>query len=182
MAVSGHNYQGKPLFRDGTTILEIPGSTIILSQPAHGTGAHTIYFADQSLVNTHRELDMIEASRFGIQSDPTNAQFTLQPYADNPLNVHRITLQDQGDITLVMNWKGADQPVTFSAYYGIYDLKTLPQTAALTWDTPDSLNTFIPNSGHQAFHLNLWRAFWKNPPNPQPEEVTVMNFQYEPAS
>jgi hypothetical protein len=181
MGVSGQDYQGNPLFRTGTTIQSIgPGTTINLSTGSILSGPHTIYFTDLSLVNSHRELDMIEASRFGIQTDPTNAQFTLQPYQNDPNNVHRITLQDQGNITLTMKWLGANQPVVFSLYYGIFDLSSLPANADLTWTTDAATqNQFIPNSYNQAFHLNLWRAFWKNPPNPQPDEVIVKNFQFQ---
>jgi hypothetical protein len=183
MLVTGQDYKGNPLFQEMTTI-QGPGqnSTIILSRSAIGSGSHTIYFTDQSLTNGHRELDMIEASRFGL-SQATNAQFTLQPYKDDSANVHRITSNDQGDITLVMNWSAAKTPVTFSLYYGIFTMANLPKTPDITWTTADpSQNIFIPNSYDQTVHLNLWRVFWINGlPLPQPDEVIVKNFQYVPA-
>jgi hypothetical protein len=180
MAVTGQNYKGDPLFHKGTTIQSIQGNTVVLNKAAIGSGPHTIYFKDQSLTNGHRELDLMEASRFGIHGDPNDGQFTLQPHEDNPLNVHRFFMADQGQITLVMKWDGPGQPVTFSQYNGLYTLNDLPANAHYSWTTPSELNPFIPNTSHQTYHLNLWRAYWKNPPDPHHEEVTVTNFQYAP--
>jgi hypothetical protein len=195
MLVTATNYLGKPLVPEinnphspdrSTTIKEIQGNTVTLSEHAindPGDYLHTFYFKDTSLTNGHRELDMVEASRFGKQADATNAQFTLQPYYANSLNVHRITLQDKGQITLVMNWKAANQPVTFAEYDGIYNLADKPAKPALDWTTPDKpdggLNEYIPNSAYQTFHLNLWWSSWQELV-PHAEEVTVTNFQYSP--
>ncbi len=174
-----------PFFAPGTSIREIQGGTIILNQSAIFTpsGDHTIYFADNTVVNSHRELDVTETSRFGVPSDPNNSQFTLQPHGSNPKNVHRFFMPEQGQITVVMNWKGANQPVTFSEYAGLYNLSNLPASATYSWTTPPDLNDFIPNSSLQTFHLNLWRQHWNSKiPNPRPDEVTVTNFQYVPLS
>ncbi|HET6992585.1 MAG TPA: hypothetical protein VFJ43_14725, partial [Bacteroidia bacterium] len=118
-------------------------------------GAFTYRFdADPSQTNQHHELDMIEASRWGNMGDPTNAQFTLQPWQPQG-NVHRITLQDSGNITIVMNWPSAASPVTYSVYYGIYDLSSLPSKPNITWTTAPSQNIYIPNNACQTVHLNL---------------------------
>jgi hypothetical protein len=185
MEVSGNNYKGAPLFYNSATlktkILSITGDTINLTMPPlpGASGLHTVYFTDLSLTNRHRELDMLEASRFGTQYNKTNAQFTLQPYAKLPANVHRITLTDQGQITLVMQWTAPEQPVTFSEYNGTYTLGDLPMTPNISWTTSASTqDQFIPNSYHQTFHLNLWQAFWEGVP--QPTSVVVTNFQYQP--
>jgi hypothetical protein len=154
--------------------------------------------ADGSQINSHRELDMIEASRFGPlpqgwQGDPTNAQFTIQPWdhfvktTHNNINVNRFTSRDAGDITLTMDWKGAHQPVTFSIYYGIYtDLNQLPAQPAYSWTTSDGTkgipnqNPLIPNSAAQTVHLNLWRFPQSPTPPTIPEEVIIKAFQYRP--
>ena len=106
--------------------------------------------ADNSQINSHRELDMIEASRFGTPPNgwygdgTTNAQFTLQPYTHPPgvnslynnVNVHRFTMKTTDDITLTMVWKGANQPVTFNEYYGIHDLNQVAGLRpSITWTT-----------------------------------------------
>jgi hypothetical protein len=142
-------------------------------------GAFTYRFdQDNSQTNTHHELDMIECSRWGKPGDPTNAQFTLQPWEPSG-NLHRITLQDTGLITLVMQWLGAAQPVTFSVYYGIHDLQSLPATPDITWTTSPSQNTYIPTAACQTVHLNLWRQ----PPDvvfpDGNQEVIIKRFQYQ---
>jgi len=145
-------------------------------------GAFTYRFdADSTQTNQHHELDMIEISRWGNLTEPTNAQFTLQPWEPDG-NVHRITLQDKGDITLVMDWPSAASPVTYSVYYGIFDLSNLPASPDVTWTTSQEQNVYIPDDACQTFHLNLWRQ----PPNEVTpsgdQEVIVKKFQYAPIS
>jgi hypothetical protein len=143
-------------------------------------GAFTYrYDEDNSQTNTHHELDMIECSRWGNLNDPTNAQFTLQPWQPSG-NVHRITLQDSGQITIVLQWLGAAQPVTYSVYYGIHDLESLPATPNIIWTTSPSQNEYIPTDACQTVHLNLWRQ----PPSVIPDgnqEVIIRRFQYQAA-
>ena len=86
-----------------------------------------------------------------------------------------------------MKWPGANQPVTFSQYDGAYTLATLPANASNTWTTSAAQNPFIPASGCQQFHLNLWMGDFTdasggyNPPPASPQEVVVTNFQYQPS-
>jgi hypothetical protein len=119
---------------------------------------------------------MLECSRWGNLSDPTNAQFTLQPWQPQG-NVHRITLQDQGDITIVMNWPDEATPVTYSIYYGIYDFNSLPTTPDFTWTTSSNQNTYIPNEGYQTIHFNLWRQPQSVIPSGD-QEVIIKKFQH----
>lgn len=145
-------------------------------------GAFTYRFdEDGSQTNKHHELDMIEVSRWGNTGDPTNAQFTLQPWEPQG-NVHRITLADKGEITLVMEWPKAGSPVTFKVYYGIYDFSTLPPgKAAIEWTTSPAQNKFIPTDACQTVHFNLWRQ----PPEVVTpngnQEVIIKKFRFQPA-
>jgi hypothetical protein len=144
-------------------------------------GAFTYRFdSDGSQTNAHHELDMIEVSRWGNGGDPTNAQFTLQPWEPSG-NVHRITLKDNGQITLVMDWPSAASPATFAVYYGIFDINSLPAQPDITWTTSPGQNQFIPTDACQTFHLNLWRQ----PPSVVTpngnQEVIVKNFRFIPA-
>ncbi|CAM1367311.1 conserved hypothetical protein [Tenacibaculum sediminilitoris] len=141
-------------------------------------GVFTYQFeADTSITNSHRELDMLECSRWNNLSDPTNAQFTLQPWKPSG-NVHRITLKDKGKITIVMDWKNENTPVVYSIYYGIYDLNNLPPTPDITWTTLISQNQYIPNEGCQTVHLNLWRQPQNYTPSGE-QEVVIKKFQYQ---
>ncbi|PKV52684.1 hypothetical protein ATE84_4804 [Aquimarina sp. MAR_2010_214] len=141
-------------------------------------GVFTYQFeSDPGQTNSHRELDMLECSRWGNLPDPTNAQFTLQPWEPKG-NVHRITLKDKGDITIVMDWPDESTPVTYSIYYGIHDLNSLPSTPDITWTTSNKQNTYIPNEGHQTIHFNLWRQPQSVNPS-EDQEVIIKKFQYK---
>jgi len=148
--------------------------------------------------NPGRELDLAEISRWGNYGGgcrisppvlcPGNAQFTVQKWDANPKNLHRYTIAPGVQtVTLVMQWTGANQPVTFSQYAGAYTLDTLPATPAYTWTTTPEQNPFIPASGCQQFHLNLWMGDFTdasggyNPPPSAVQEVVVSNFQYRPS-
>ncbi len=142
------------------------------------------------LKNGHRELDEVEVVYNTINpgDQDTDAQFTLQPYQDLKANVHRITSKDTGQIALVMNWKGPNQPVTFKEYYGQYTFANLPSSPDNHWTTGNgqngqpNQNPFIPDDGQQEFHLNLWWGSWTGTPPATQQEVTVTNFQHQKQS
>ena len=137
--------------------------------------------------NPLRELDLIEASRWGwLPGDQCteecrelcsqNAQFTVQLWNHYGASqcarlMNRYTLTDSGGITLTMDWKGPHQPVTFRQYNGIYGTLADAEaaTAANEWTTPADLNPFIPKDdkdqpgGCIRFHLNLWLGNYHAP-------------------
>ncbi|KZM47386.1 hypothetical protein [Labrenzia sp. OB1] len=186
-AIAGNpNNPGKPPTRHYAT----PGTYLVAATTPKSFddlsvnccfGAFTYQLdADPNIANPHRELDMVEVSRFGRRDDPTNAQFTLQPW-EVPGNVMRFTIaSDVNAITLVMRWS-AGYPVIFDLYYGLYTLDTLPPTANHEVITAPDKTQFSPGAGCQSIHLNLWRQ----PPNQvypvTDQEVTVTNFQFRPA-
>ena len=151
--------------------------------------------------NPYRELDLAEISRWGNpQGTPIeecivspkslcegNAQFALQVWDQSPLNVHRYTIADNvQEITLVMEWTTANQPVTFKQYSGRFTLETLPATPDNVFTSPETQNRFIPDSDCQRFHMNFWMgnfAETKDGLNPGPKEsheVVITNFQHQP--
>ncbi len=152
--------------------------------------------------NPAREIDLAEISRWGHPagqscSDPVpvlcegNAQFTLQKYASLPdyQNIRRYTISASANqITLVMVWSGANQPVTFKQYNGSFTLATLPSTPDNQWTTSGNQNQFIPDSNCQKFHLNFWMGNFSkavngiNPPPSSPQEILITNFQFQPLS
>lgn len=135
---------------------------------------------DGSQKNAHHELDLVEISRWGNLADANNAQFTLQPWDAMNGNVHRIALADEGKVTLVMNWPGPKTPVTFSVYYGIYTLATLPAMPDITWTTVPEQNIFIPDDACQTVHLNLWREPADRVYPNGNQEVVIEKFEYKP--
>jgi hypothetical protein len=159
--------------------------------------------------NPYRELDLAEISRWGrVGADcriqppvlcEGNAQFALQLWDDNKgntqlPNVNRYTIGNTNEITLVMIWTGAQQPVTFRQYNGLHTLDMLPATPANEWTkggsdggkTPTGRNAWVPADGCQQFHLNLWMGNFSeavkgiNPPPASVQEIVVTNFEYKP--
>jgi hypothetical protein len=147
--------------------------------------------------NPYREIDLAEISKWG---DPCsalpwvcamggNAQFALQIYDRNRLNVHRYTIADSvQEITLVMEWTAAHQPVTFKQYNGLFTLENLPSDPDNMFPSSEDVNKFVPDSDCQRFHMNFWMGnFGKTvdglnpgPSNGQPQDVVITNFQYQP--
>lgn len=153
--------------------------------------------------NPYREIDLAEVSRWGnppgtpreqCNSSPKslcdgNAQFAVQLWNRSPLNVHRYTIADNvQEITLVMEWTAAQQPVTFKQYNGSFTLETLPAAPDNIFTTSAEQNKFIPDSDCQRFHMNFWMGnFGKavnglnpGPSNGQPQDVVITNFQFQP--
>ncbi|NIP31958.1 MAG: hypothetical protein GTO02_21010 [Candidatus Dadabacteria bacterium] len=149
--------------------------------------------------NPYRELDLAEISKWG---DPCsalpwvcamggNAQFALQIYDRNQLNVHRYTIADNvQEITLVMEWTAAHQPVTFKQYNGSFTLENLPDSPDNMFTSTEAQNIFVPDSDCQRFHMNFWMGNFKKavkhlnpgPSNDQPQNVVITNFQYQPVN
>lgn len=105
------------------------------------------------------------------------------------VNVHRYTITDNvQEITLVMEWTVANQPVIFKHYNGRFTLETLPGSPDNIFTTTPDQNRFMPDSDCQRFHMNFWMAnFGKavnalnpGPSNGQPQDVVITNFQYQP--
>jgi hypothetical protein len=153
--------------------------------------------ADPTQTNKYHELDMAEIGRFNNHYGTVdNGQFALQPYdylhppgSDYYPVVHRITIPENPQyLTLVMQWDGPNQPVTFSEYTGIHTLETyLRATPDNTWTTgngtngqPD-LNSLVPTNGDQTVHFNLWRSpgYSFIPPTAH-LDVEIVYFQYKP--
>jgi hypothetical protein len=147
--------------------------------------------------NPGREIDLAEVSRWGrVDGQPCrnipllctgNSQFTLQIWNDLPANLHRYTISQPGPtITLVMEWTGANQPVTFKQFNGVKTLSDDLSNPANTWTTAADQNPYIPASNCEQFHLNFWMGNQPeskgsyNPPPASPQEVVVTNFQFKP--
>jgi hypothetical protein len=112
----------------------------------------------------HREID-IEFSRFGNASDPTDAQFVVQPY-QRAGNLRRITLSGVPLSTNSFDWRA--NTVSFVS----------PRAAPSTWTYagPD-----VPQPGGEQVHINLWLFRGAPPRNGETVEVVVKRFTFTPA-
>jgi hypothetical protein len=161
-------------------------------------GVFTYQYGSSPIPNPYRELDLAEISKWGTPPCKNaansrlcvgNAQFAIQDWNADTANVQRYYI-DGGvkELTLVMVWKGANQPVTFKQYNGLYNLNNLPSRPNNSYTTKDSQNKFIPDDGCQLFHMNMWMGNYggdeqvngkhPGPSNGQTQEVAITNFQY----
>jgi hypothetical protein len=167
--------------------------------------------------NPYRELDLAEISHWGYAGptlppsppnplppscvtpsgnpllDPRlctgNSQFTLQLWDDASDNLHRYSINPGvNTVTLVMQWHGANQPVSFAQYDGAWNFENLSQaTPSNQWTTSAADNPFIPATSCERFHLNFWQGNFPDvangfnpPPATIPQEVVVTDFEFQP--
>jgi len=112
----------------------------------------------------HREID-IEFARWGYAGDPTNGQFTVQPYSTDA-NLLRIT-QPTGipSSTHSFTWKTSSVDFTSSS----------AQPTAWTYDGPD-----VPQPGGENARMNLWLFRGQAPSNGQPIDIVITDFTFTP--
>ena len=115
----------------------------------------------------HRELDF-EAARWGSATDPTNAQFVVQPY-DAANHLSRFTLSDGVRTLQQFTWRAGE--VTFVSR----NLDTGAQVATYVYRGAD-----VPKPGDERVRLNLWLFGGNAPTNGQPVEIVVESFTFTP--
>jgi hypothetical protein len=113
----------------------------------------------------HREID-IEFARWGDASDPTNAQYVVQPY-DRPGHLHRLTATGTAPAVHGFTWRPAQ--VGFAS------------SDLAAWDHDWTYTgSDVPRSGGENVRLNLWLFGGAAPSNGQEIEVVVTRFTFTP--
>lgn len=115
----------------------------------------------------HRELD-VEIADWGSTTDPTNAQFVVQPY-DKPNHLHRFPVGDAVRTLHQFEWRAGR--VTFTSRR----LDTGALIATYTYSGSD-----VPKPGDERVRLNLWLFRGAAPTNGLPVEVVVESFAFAP--
>jgi hypothetical protein len=115
----------------------------------------------------HRELDF-EAARWGSASDPTNAQFVVQPY-DKPNHLSRFTLSSAIRTVQSFTWRAGE--VSFVSRR----LDTGAAVASYVYRGSD-----VPKPGDERVRLNLWLFGGAAPTNGQGVEIVVESFVFAP--
>jgi hypothetical protein len=114
----------------------------------------------------HRELD-VEFARWGNPTDPTNAQYVVQPW-DSPGRLHRLTLPAGAAPTIhAFTWLRGR--VDFSSY----DLASWGHAWSYT-------GSGVPPSGGENVRLNLWLFGGVAPTDGREVEVVVTSFTFAP--
>jgi hypothetical protein len=124
-----------------------------------------------STSESNTEVDF-EASRFGWATDPTNAQFVVQP-AYVPGHLQRITLTKGYETTVSMIW--SRNGVSFSGHTVRRNGRV---TALPTWT---DAAPFPPCACGEQVHMSLWLYFGVAPAEGKPISVAVTGFGYTPA-
>ena len=115
----------------------------------------------------HREIDF-EAARWGSATDPTNAQFVVQPY-DRPNHLHRFALSSAVRTLQQLTWRAGE--VSFVSKR----LDTGATVATYVYRGSD-----VPKPGDERVRLNLWLFGGAAPSDGQPVEIVVESFAYTP--
>ena len=115
----------------------------------------------------HREID-IEFARWGNPLDPTNAQYTVQPYTTNG-NEHRWTLA-AGYTSSIHSFRWTGRSVVFQSSSAGNTLHQWSYTR----------RNGIPKPGGENARMNLWLYQGAAPQNGQPVEVIVSSFEFLP--
>lgn len=122
---------------------------------------------------SHREIDF-EASRFNKPSDPTNAQFVLQPFTAAQ-HLQRFTIPSSlPESTYGFHWAPAE--VSFVGAKGNTLTPPDPSMIISQFTVPAPP---VP-APDQSARLNLWLFNPPAPNNAQEAEVVIKNFQYIP--
>ena len=111
----------------------------------------------------NREID-IEIARWGSATDPTNAQFVVQPY-NNPGHLRRYAHPAGGPSTLEFTW--APGRIDYVIRQGAVVVDSWSYVA------PD-----VPVPGGETVRMNLWQYQGLAPANGQPVELVFSNFDY----
>lgn len=114
----------------------------------------------------HREID-IEFARWGSASDPTNAQYVVQPY-DKAGHLVRFTQPATSASLHRFSWHAG------RVVWDSFDVNGVPITSY------NYAGSDVPKSGDERVHLNLWLFNGASPVNAQPVEVVLSSFAFTP--
>ncbi len=113
----------------------------------------------------HREID-VEFARWANATDPTNAQYVVQPY-DRAGHLHRLTTPATAPTMHGFTWRPGQVAFASSDLVG--------------WDHDWTYSgSDVPRSGGENVRLNLWLFGGTAPTNGQEIEVVVTRFTFTP--
>jgi hypothetical protein len=121
---------------------------------------------DDANTDNHRELD-VEVAKWGNASDPTNAQYVVQPY-DAAGHLVRWTQPTTAPTSQAFTWTPSS--VAFETKAGASTIQSWTFTGS-----------GVPRPGGENARINLWLYQGRAPANGQPVEVVISNFEFIPA-
>jgi protoheme IX farnesyltransferase len=115
----------------------------------------------------HREID-VEVARWGVPTDPTNAQFVVQPY--NLANhLVRFASGSQARTVMQFTWRA-----------GRVDFVSRDAATGTVVRQYSYVGTEVPKPGDERVHLNLWLFGGAAPTNGLAAEVVIESFVFAP--
>jgi hypothetical protein len=162
----------------------------VVSAPSFGYGTYRFYVSrrvdalDANVVLglftwnddpafNHREID-IEFSRWGNPSDPTNAQYVVQPY-DTPGNLVR-WVQPPRLRKSTHHFLWQSNSVGFQSLIG--HTASPPDPSSVIAE--ETLTQDVPVAGGENARINLWLFGGQPPLNRRSVEVVIERFEFEP--
>lgn len=122
--------------------------------------------------HAYREID-IEVARWGNPTDPTNAQYVIQPYTTSG-NLHRFTIGSSATSLHRFTW--CPDKTLFDSYSS---LSPTPNNLIAAWqNSGDDVPPADPDR-EVSPRLNLWLTNGNPPTNGQPVEIIIDHFGYE---
>ena len=122
---------------------------------------------------TDREID-IECSRWGNASDPTSAQYVVQPSDANGHLIRIVLPANQTNSTHYFAWE--TNRVAYQSLRGAYSSTPAPANVISNW----TYTLTLPRTGDENIRCNLW-LFNGTPPTDNHEvEVIIKSFQFVP--
>jgi hypothetical protein len=133
------------------------------------------YDDDPTATNGHREID-VEISRWGNGSDPTNAQFVVQPFNISG-NLTRWTIPT-GATPTTHSFAWSAGRIDYVAHNGAFAPPPASVPQISSWSNTGGS---VPSPGDERMHLNLWLFNGTAPSNGQEVEVVLSRFAFIPA-
>ena len=121
----------------------------------------------------YREIDL-EFSRWGNASDPSNAQYVVQPF-DAAGHLVRFTVPTTAtNSTHLFTWE--TNRVSFQSMKGGFTNSPPPGNAISNW----VYSLAVPPSGDENIRINLWLSLGRAPTDSKEVEVVIKSFQFVP--
>ncbi len=156
---------------NGKYVFHLAGTTAGLMNENAVLGLFT--WDDTAASDNYREID-IEFARWGNASEPTNAQFVVQPW-NTPGNLVRWTFPLTAETsTHWFDWQ--PDSISFGSTKGASSFH--PYDSLITSWTYTGAD--IPSAGTERVHLNLWLMNGLAPSDSQEIEIIISKFEFNP--
>ena len=147
--------------------------TVCISSPLNGLDPKVVASPLYIYYVPGQELDIEYSGVGGLIPSPNNAQFVVQPYSVSG-NILQYVQPSTAQFTSQMDWQ-ADH-VTFSTWNG-WSSSPAAGDIIQQWTYTGA---YIPPSGQERVHINLWLLNGSAPVNGIGNEMVINSFSFQP--